>query len=60
MLTPMNANDTDTKSYSDDIVRTAEEIAARWSDEDPRVAHAKRGGQVPHREKRFYGSIGNP
>jgi hypothetical protein len=56
----MNANDTDTKSYSDDIVRTAEEIAARWSDEDPRVAHAKRGGQVPHREKRFYGSIGNP
>jgi len=55
-----DATTTENKPYSDDVVRTAEEIAARWSDEDPSDAHAERGGNVPYQPKRFYGSIGSP
>lgn len=54
-----NTENTETPK-SDDVTRTAEENAARWSDEDPRAAHAERFGTVPHREKRYYGPAGNP
>jgi hypothetical protein len=58
----MSNTDTDTNKApkSDDVERTPEEIAARWSDDDPRAAHAERFGTTPDRPQRFYGSIGNP
>lgn len=55
----MNANENENPK-SDDVTRTAEENAARWSDETDRKPRPNFGGTVPHREKRFYGAVGNP